>query len=199
MSTNVTQFILDVQQDCASYGVNLNLIADKRLKIDIGELAGLWDEETKQISVAILNDDWVKILAHEYSHFCQFKDNVFTTDEDNEAFNDIDDWLENKIELTAEELNDKIKIIQDCELDCEKRALELIKKYKLDKEKNWPKYVQRANAYVISYEALKYKRKWFDYSAHGVSKIVKLMPKSFIENYEITEELNRLILQECFD
>lgn len=197
--SNITQFILDVIEDCTSRGVTVNLVPENKIKIGIGDLSGVWDEEDMSISVAILNDDWVKVLAHEYSHFCQFKDCEFATDEENAAFNDIDEWLENKIDLTEEEVNNKIKIIQDCELDCEKRTVELIKKYNLDKEKNIPKYIQRSNAYVLSYEVLKIKRKWFDCSAHGRRAIVSKMPKEFVADYKISDELKDLIIKECYD
>lgn len=199
MSDSITQFIMDVINDCSAHGVSLNLIPSKKLKIDIGELSGLWDENSKTISVAVHTDDWVKVLAHEYGHFCQYKEGKFSSDEENEAFNDIDDWLENKIELTEVQVDEKIKMIQDCELDCEKRATELIKKYKIDKDINITKYIQRANAYVLSYEAIKIKRKWFERSAHGIRKIINKMPKTFIEDYEMTEELKNLFLSECYD
>lgn len=199
MSDNITRFITEIIADCAQHGVTLNLVPAKKIKIEIGELSGLWDEETKQISVAVLTDDWIKVLAHEYGHFCQYKEGKFASDEENAAFNDIDEWLDNKLDLTPEQINDKIKLIQDCELDCEKRAVEFIKKYEIDSEKNIPKYIQRANAYVLSYEVLKTKRKWFEYSAHGITKIVNKMPKVFIEDFTVSSELNNLFLEKCYD
>lgn len=191
------KFIQLVSRDCKKHGVKLNLIPKRRYKLSKTEsLAGLWDEETLTITVATYNDDWLTTLAHEYSHFCQWKNNEFSSDEVNDAFADFDEWIDGKLELSDERLKEAITVIQDCELDCEKKTLDLIKKYNLfDKPEL---YIKKSNAYVLSYEIIKLTRKNIHHSGHGSSKILKLMPKTFIEKYELSEELRQLFIEKCY-
>lgn len=191
------KFINLVLKDCKKHGVKLNLIPKRYYKLSKTEsLAGLWDEETLTITVAVHNDDWLTTLAHEYSHFCQWKRGEFSGEEVNNCFADFDEWVDGKLELSDDRLNEVITVMQNCELDCEKKTLEYVKKYNLfDKPEL---YIKKSNAYVLSYEIIKIMKKNIDHSGHGSSKILKLMPNTFIENYNLTEELRQLFIEKCY-
>lgn len=195
--SNAIKFLELVLKDCKKHGVKVNIIPKRRYKLSKFEaVVGLWDEENLSITVAAHNDDWLTTLAHEYSHFCQWKNNEHSGDEIDDAYADFDEWVEGKTELSEQRLNEIITMIQYCELDCEKKTLELIKKYNLFDKPSL--YVKKANAYILSYEVIKITKTIFDQSAHGSRKILKLMPDTFIENFNLTEELKELFIERCY-
>ena len=197
MKNNILQFIEMVQKDCLEHGVKLVLHSKKKIKLAKNmDVSGYWDEGKMQLHVAIYTEEWLTILAHEYGHFCQWKEGKFVSDKETDLFVDFDEWLRGTKELTQKRLLASCRMVQACELDCEKRALVLIKKFKLSND--YTLYIQKSNSYVLGYEVVRKLRMWFKSGPSKFSEINKLMKKSFIKDYKISKKQLEIIKKKCF-
>lgn len=197
MKNSILKFLELVQEDCLRHGVEIIFHPKYEIKLSkkIG-VSGFWNDDDRELNVAIYCDEWLTVLAHEYGHFCQWKENKFIDKETSEAYVLFDEWIDGRKNLSKKKLDKVCELIQKCELDCEKRALKFIRKYKLYFDKEL--YIQKSNSYVLGYEAAKIKRKWFKISPTRVKSICKNMPKTFTKTLKPTKKQLKLMLKNCF-
>jgi hypothetical protein len=110
-------------------------------------------------------------------------------------------WLQHVVDLNPEQLKNVVDKVLEMELDCEKRSIEKIKKYKLPI--NVKEYTQKANAYMYFYRALAKTRKWTNKSKspYSLTNIWKQMPSKLLNSqadYKESNLLVDLIVSECF-
>jgi hypothetical protein len=197
MKNSILKFLQLVQEDCLRHGVEIVFHPKPEIKLSKKiAVSGYWSDDDKKLNVAIYCDEWLTVLAHEYGHFCQWKENKFVDKATSNAYIDFDEWLEGEIELSKKRLEKTCELIQKCELDCEKRALKLIKEYKLYKDEKL--YIQKANSYVLGYQAAKLKRKWFKLAPSRTNKIFTNMPKTFTKSLIPSKKMLNLLLENCF-
>lgn len=197
MKNSVLTFLQLVQKDCLENGVNLVFHPDTEIKLSKRiSVSGFWSDGDKELQVAVNHPEWLTVLAHEYGHFCQWKEKKFIDEKTIDAYSMFDEWIEKEIELDDLMIEEMITLIQKCELDCEKRALKFIKKYKLYFD--YDLYIQKSNSYVLGYEAAKIKRKWFMVSPTRIKSICKKMPKTFTKTLKPTKKQLKLMLKNCF-
>lgn len=149
------------------------------------------------ISVAVKHNYWFETFVHEYCHFLQEQDENYNPDET--GWEEYDEWLLGKKELAEKQLAKYTKDIRDCEVDCEKRVVQLIKKYRLPiKEKL---YIQEANTYALFYTLATKYRMWYDKgeSPCGIPELVGLMPTEFKKSWNrVPREFERIVREKCF-
>lgn len=197
MKNSISSFLYMIQKDCIEHGVDLKLEPGETIKLTKNMyVSGYWSDEDLELAIALDHPEWLTILAHEYGHFCQWKEDKFVDEKTVNAYSNFDSWISKKIELSDEEIDEMIKLMQKCELDCEKRALRFIKKYKLFPDSEL--YIQKSNSYVLGLEAAKIKRKWFKRSPSRIDKINKSMSTSFTKDLKPTKRQLNLLLKECF-
>jgi hypothetical protein len=119
---------------------------------DKADCIGYFDDETKEIHIAKKNKDYLPTLCHEFSHAKQLVEGaeVFK----NYKYNGHD--CQALIELQK---NNKIKVLDvevfmkaiRIEWDCEKRTIELIRRYNICDSIT---YIKKANSYLYSYAML---------------------------------------------
>ena len=101
------------------------------------KVAGYFDHFEKVLKSAKRNKRYLPILIHEFCHLQQMKENCkawsncFVNGTDMDTL--IDLWLEGKIELNEKQLREYIQRLIDVELDCEKRTVDMIKEFNLEK------------------------------------------------------------------
>lgn len=142
-----------------------------------------------ELTVAIGKDEkeWMEILVHEFGHMNQWIENakVWTNlnIEDTTQIGLFDLWLGHHIELNKEQLKKCISSIIELELDCEKRAVSLIKEFNLNI--NAERYIQKANSYILFYHLVKNKRLWSKpgKAPYMISQLVDSMPNHFVLDY----------------
>ena len=197
MKNSISKFLQMVQDDCSRHGVEIEFHPKTEIKLSKNiQVSGYWNDEERKLCVAIYCEQWLTVLAHEYGHFCQWKENKFSDKATSQAYSDFDDWIDKKKELSKNKLQKTCELIQACELDCEKRALKFIKEYKLDR--NEKLYIQKANSYVLAYEAARVTRKWFKTAPSSVNKVFSNMPKTFIRTLKPSKKMLKLMLESCF-
>jgi hypothetical protein len=197
MKNSISKFLLLVQEDCTKHGVEIVFHPKEEIKLSkTVSVSGYWSDDDRQLNVAIYCDEWLTVLAHEYGHFCQWKENKFTGEETSNAYLIFDEWLEGKKEISKKRIDKICQLIQECELDCEKRALTFIKKFKL--YKNEKLYIQKANSYVLGYAAAKINRKWFKKPPSRLNAVYSSMSKSFTKSLTPNKKQLQLLLEHCF-
>jgi hypothetical protein len=110
--------------------------------------------EDPQFMVCLKNDVAFELFIHEFCHFLQWRDGPKKIHAGFDRAAKFWDWLNNK-----RKINPGVDLLQELELDCEKRAVRLIKKYNLPVDIT--KYCQSANVYISSYLFIEEKRSWF--------------------------------------
>lgn len=201
------RFLIELFEKCKDY--KIKVILDPT-KVEFGqgnEVSGLYDSHNLELTVAINKPyiDWLPILVHESCHMDQHLENCKVWQEctikDHDACNILDMWLSGVVDLNATQLEDTINRVLNMELDCERRSVEKIKKYKLPIDTT--EYTQKANAYVYFYRAMMKTRKWTtkERSPYSAEHVWSQMPKKFYSDqteYKIEDPLVDLIVKECF-
>ena len=96
---------------------------------------GYFDEELNSLSCAIGKPqyEWVPVFIHEYCHYLQWTKNLklYKKYIKYNAGEKTDLWLARKLSLPRSEVSQCINLVRDFELDCEKRVVRLMKKYRV--------------------------------------------------------------------
>jgi hypothetical protein len=135
------------------------------------------------VAVGKPTGDWMTVLMHESSHMDQWVEQCrewrdgFIDGRD--VYDTLDQWLEGKLELGSQELDDVIRRCVAIELDCEKRTL--VKMAKGGMVWYTHDYVRKANAYIWSYYMVKVRRRWYSVPPYEVFEVWGPMPDRFME------------------
>jgi hypothetical protein len=125
---------------------------------DVKNCGGYFDYSGKEFVVALKNRKGFEIMIHEYCHFLQWKENRKYFLKLIKDCGILFDWLDGKF-YKKKIINEAVRGVIELEWDCEKRAIELIKKYKLDVDIE--EYSQSANCYLLFYHIVRKYRKWY--------------------------------------
>jgi hypothetical protein len=188
-------FIEFVKGECKKYGVKCKLRPAKYVKMDGNvKCSGWFDEEVPELVVAINREDWIEILAHEYGHLTQWVEDVGIWKEAVKSLPKVWGWLDGSRVANIEK---HIGVARDLELDNEKRAVKIIKKFDLNVDLEH--YVKKANAYVQFYNWMLVTRKWSNpkNSPYKNKNLVNAMSNKFNMKYEyLTPKLEKIFRTE---
>lgn len=177
MNTNMKRMIGDIATKCLANGFSFKLIAAKYVEAGKGiKCSGYFDEEN--LIVASLKKDWRDVLVHESCHLDQFVENSKYWRGGEDGIMVLDKWLLNKKNYSKTYLEKAIKSTILLELDCEKRTVKKMSKYGI--KFNQSLYIQKANAYLMSYWASYRDKKWYPFPYEKKS-IYGKMPKVFMK------------------
>ncbi len=149
---------------------------------------------TKELAVATGKPikTWLPILVHESSHLDQCIEkaiswrNSYVPNTTIGTIDLISLWIDDKIQLNEEQLDEYIRCSRNVEADCERRSVEKIKRFGLPIDIT--EYIQKANSYIFFYSAMKEIRSWYipGKEPYNVKEIWTLCPTTFLtdEEYE---------------
>lgn len=195
---NTHHFFHDCIKEMRKHDVNIIISPDEYFKSDGSVYNGYFEGgEDKVFAVAIGKDfdKWFTIFIHEYSHFTQWRDDsphwTYTPFKD---FEHIDAgillflWAGGHIELTKEQALNYTRPTVHVEMDADKRAVELIKKYNLPVNVN--RYIQTSNAYTLFYFYMIETREWYkpNKEPYRIEEIVSRMPDYFLDDYNSVDD-----------
>lgn len=180
MDSNTLKFIEYVQAKCKEHNIKVELRDVNKLKISGNIYSGgyFMDNEydgRAKLIVAKKRKDWLNLLLHEFCHAEQWIENIKLWDKVRN--NKMDEWLNgDKIHYPHTHLDD-MKLL---ELDCEKRAVQNIRKFNLPI--NIQEYTQKANSYVLFYNYIKETRNWSKpgNSPYQNKELWSVCPKKFM-------------------
>jgi hypothetical protein len=206
-SASISTFLLDVIETAKEHKIKVILDPNAVTFGEGDEVSGLFDSDNLELTVNTNKptEDWISIMIHESCHMDQHieqcKEWTNLDVKGHDATTLLDMWLQHVIDLNPEQLKNVIDRVLEMELDCEKRSVEKIKKYKLPI--NVKEYTQKANAYMYFYRALAKTRKWTNKSKspYSLTNIWKQMPSKLLNSqadYKESNLLVDLIVSECF-
>ena len=140
--------------------------------------------------------DAIEILVHEYGHLTQWVDDTPLWKSVEVSMPILDGWL------AGTEHPDIAKHIGNCrdlELDNEKRAVNIIKKFELPID--IPRYRKKANSYVMFYNYMLISRRWCTpkNSPYSNKRVIEAMPDKFNMNYnKLPKKIEKLFTEEGF-
>jgi hypothetical protein len=204
VNLKIKRFVSDVVTDLVDNGISVKLEHTKLSSYFEGKrnikCEGWFDEEELVCATKQPLDIWIPVLAHEYSHFRQWKEKSrYYTNGASVAV--LDGFLEGTKVKSNQRLTKAINKIQEMELDCEKRSIDLIGRYGLEFDLSL--MIQRANAYIWFYSVVQKLGRWYTTPPGMVEQIIKYMPKVFmcIEYYRgdilETSDLFKLYKKYC--
>jgi hypothetical protein len=190
------EFIKYVKQECKTHNIKCLLKNTKTVKLtdDNDRCSGYFDEE--HLVVAMNRPDALQILVHEYCHLTQWVEQCDTwiASVKNESHDKLYRWLAGE---EVKDIKKAINICRDLELDNEKRAIKMIKRFNLPIDIDI--YIKKANAYVQYYNYLLISRKWCSpkNSPYKNNRLVELMSSKFNMNYnKLTKKLLKAFTEE---
>jgi hypothetical protein len=174
MNQGIKRLIADTAAVCVANKIELRITNTHAVNADNIITSGYFDDAS--LVVAGGKRDWVDVLAHESCHMDQFleKDLIYMTSDN--SLSAIDDWLAGK-EFSNTNLIQKFIDVIVMELDCEKRTVKKLKKYKI--YPNMENYIKQVNAYLFGYWATFRDRVWCPFPYNN-KKIVNKMPGKFL-------------------
>lgn len=187
-------FVEFIKMDCKEYGVKCDLRNTKFVRIEKGiRGSGYFDENVPTLVCSMNRPDSLEILVHEYAHFTQWREKIPLWTNSIDSFGKVDEWLKGK---RIKNIEYHINQCRDLELDNEKRAVNIIKKFKLQIDLDH--YHRKANAYIYSYNYIKESRRWSkpQNSPYSNKRLISLMPNSFNNDYEVLPEWVREVFVE---
>ena len=188
-------FIQFVKDECKKYGVKCKLRPTKYVIMDGNvKCSGWFDEEVPELVVAVNRPDWIEILAHEYGHLTQWRENTPIWKEGVKSLPKVWGWLDG---TNVRNIEKHIGVARDLELDNEKRAVKIIKKFEL--KVDLEHYVKKANAYVQFYNWMGKTRKWSKpkNSPYKNKNLVEAMSSKFNMKYDkLTPKLENIFRTE---
>lgn len=164
-----SEFIAQAVNNLIEDGFSVKLLMEKCID---GKYGGWFNSDTKEkeFVVAMKHKDSFEIFIHEYSHYLQWKHNRRFFNTRSESCDIVFSWLDGKKyskKVISEAINHAIEI----EWDCEKRALELIKKHKLKVDVD--NYIRGANCYLFFYHTVRNLNKWTSNGRSAYSPAMK--------------------------
>lgn len=181
MKTEITKLISDVSRKCIDNKINFRLEYTEQVYANDIPCSGFFDEKSLVVATKKKNlQDWLDILIHESCHLDQFieKSKVWCSDE--LSLFVVEKWIQNKkinLKKAVEAFHNTILL----ELDCEKRTIKKIKKYKI--KFNTDLYTQKANAYLYGY-GVSFKKKIWPSRPYERPSVINKMPKRFLKTEE---------------
>lgn len=183
--------IRSIRKKARKYGVQIifevkdDLVYESRY--DTEGVTGYFSGLKKTMALSCNGDPylWFPLLAHESSHMDQWIENKKWYDQLELAYGSMENWLLGNRVGRKELQKAFIKIIEG-ELDCEKRAIEKIKKWGV--QVNLDILIQKANAYVYRFLYVMETRKWKSPNAAQHVAIWNKAPKEFQQDYTVIPE-----------
>jgi hypothetical protein len=145
------------------------------------------------VSTKINYVDFLTTLVHEFSHFEQWRDDspYYIRGYKGLDGDILARWL-NGEDFKKSTIKECTAIIRDCELDCERRAIANIKKYKIPIKIN--DYCKRAAGDIHMYNFVNFSRRWnYRRFPCDIAQILKVMPNNLDGNFsKMSREMKAL-------
>lgn len=183
-------FVKHVKKECKRYGCKVKLIHNPIIvDEDKNSFSGYFLDVPLELVVATRCHFtyFLSTLVHEFSHFEQWKEKspYFINGKRHiDSWDITNRWIAGE-DFTRRTIKKCINEVRNCELDCERRAVENIKKFNLPI--NIKSYCKKASAYIHFHNFMKRKRIWESKkNPTEIPKIVDMMPDNLDGDYSKT-------------
>jgi hypothetical protein len=177
MHTAIKNLIADTIELCEKNGKYFKLAGAPYLRYAGARCSGYCDIYGLTVAIKKDLDEWLLVFIHEAAHLDQVIEESPIWFNEYAETDDINVWVKNK-QVKNKNIDKYFKAAIALELDCEKRSVAKIKKYKLPVDVG--EYTKKANAYIFSYTVTQLNRKWFEFP-YKIPEIYNKMPKRFLK------------------
>lgn len=195
MKKSDKDFIKHVKSECKKHGIKCDLRNTKYVRLSGNiKCSGYFDEDEPALVCSMNRPDALEILVHEFGHFTQWIEQIDIWKKCMISMPLVDEWLSGK---EIPDIKKHLAATRELELDNEKRAVKLIKKFNLNIDIDH--YIRKANAYVFFYNRLLATRKWPtpNNSPYTNQRIIEKMPRYFKTDYSVTpKRIEKVFIQE---
>ncbi len=201
---NIDRFIKDLQNHCKKYKITFLMSGLDYVEWGNSKSNGFFNPENNEMAISIGKpiDKWLNTLVHESCHFDQWVQKSLYWNNMKQYKPDactqlFDYWVYGNKKISKETGIIMSNIMRDLELDCERRTIAKIKKYKLPIDIK--EYAKGAGAYVMFYNYIAKHKKWYKIGKepYNNKKLRKLMPTNLHGKYDkLTPKLEKLF-KEC--
>lgn len=186
-----SKFIIDAIIDLQNSNATINFVKKKLLYIEDEGIksSGYFQISNKKpfLACAIGSDitEWLPVFVHEYCHFLQWKKGLKVWTQSEYITLDQIVKIQSNKSIKLDEMVRILGDLRNLELDCEKRTVEIIRKYRLPIDIKT--YIKKANAYVFFYTHIQQYRQWASgpKSAYNNQEILENISSRFYSNYEV--------------
>ena len=183
---DIVPFIEMIIERCDVRNVGVTLQPTDEVMCDGEGVCGYFDDMSGNIVVAGNSQDWWMTLAHEFGHMTR------KGDPSKGARELFDGWLRGE-RRTSDRVLRATRAIQEDEMHAERFAVSLARKFRVLP----PGYVQRANAYILSFEVARRWRK--DLRTRPGDALCASMPKRLISDFgTLSEEIETMYIEDCY-
>lgn len=176
-STN-KKFIKFIRQTISNHGIKLTLRNVNWILDDGFRCYGWFSDD--EIRVATKNPRWIEVLAHEYSHFIQWRKGTSLYCKcfgpTNNYADIVENWLHGK-EYDARRVKRAFNAYRAMERECEKITVKVMNKHEIEFDAE--RYAQEANCCLYMYHFMEQRRiKRFKKDPINW-RVLRKMPSSF--------------------
>jgi hypothetical protein len=195
---SVDNFLKYISEDCEERGITILVSLQDFVKCDALKTNGYYDDVNKVLAVSVNKplEEWLRILVHEYAHSLQHKEKCKIWLDGQDSYTKFFNWQDGSEKLSKKELDLHCRRAQMIELDCERRALKLISKFKLPLDKK--EYCKKGSSYIYFYLFLKKMGKWYKigHEPYRNERILSMMPDNLDGNYnKLSKQLMQLYME----
>lgn len=155
---------------------------------------GYFSQHSKELAIAIDVDPFygIGVLLHEFSHMNQWV-------EAKAGQNTLGGQLWRRIDRLEEESKEWYLSTMKLELDAERRAIRLLKRYGIGTKKERAAYIKGAALYVTAHHVMAERKKWFKDDIHlfaEAKQVPHLLPEDLSSDFATPPEgeLKKFIL-----
>ena len=181
ITESAREYVALATADMQAAGVTVTLASEDSGGFGGGKLGGYFDEDgpTFFVAHAASPQVWLSVFLHEYQHFKQWqrKSPTWTAKlgDDCCAWYVFDAWLQGVVELTPQQRDDALRVILECERECETMTLAEVAAHPgLGLTPDW--YHRAANVYLAWYGVARLLRQWYQLSPYSDETLTQLMP-----------------------
>ena len=188
------EFLILVKQECKKSDVKLDLRKSKHVKLGSFRCGGFFSDSQPHLVAALNHSDFKILVAHEFCHMTQWREGIPLWERCEHSVGLIDKWLEGE---DVEDIETHIKNAIDLELDNEIRTSKLVEEYDLGISLD--EYIKKCNAYVLFYNWVLLKRRWYKSgnSPYTNPRILSKMSTKFDMDYTtLSPELIQIFEEE---
>ena len=206
LNSSQRKFIAHTIKQANKNNFSVHLINSRYVILHDGiKVNGYVDEGTRILAVACRQqtDRWFKTFVHESCHMDQSveKAPAWTNTIYNgvDVFDHVSLWIDGKVELSPYRLRKYTQLSLQVELDCERRAIKKLRKYKLGI--NLKEYIQKANSYVYFYLVVRFAKRFYTIGKepYNIEAVWSEMPTHFNNNYRrLPARYRKLYEEHCF-
>jgi hypothetical protein len=182
-------FVRYVERELAKKDIRFIPANKTFVYVEAARVNGYFDESEATLVCAMNKPvkEWLPVLLHEYSHFCQWKRKSKAWEGTLVNGSYVDDtiflWLKGKKRFSLKTVKKHAALTRNVEAECEQIAVRHIRKFSLPLDIS--SYIRQANSYIYFYNYALLRKRWWKrgHAPYFIPEVWESFPASFKKRY----------------